>query len=75
MDLIQDGVLWRFMVDRVILFGNSHIETNGDVLLFDNQEMAEHIAEFLHVLGYDTVEVEARNDWEPGRAWYSIDVV
>ena len=79
MDIINDGLLWGHMIKSIEgNAGNSsysgvHFDTDGDVILCDDEQAAEIIADFLEMIGYD-VATTGTYDEEDGKTWYYIDV-
>ena len=59
MDLVNDGILWRHIVQQIQNGCNTghgakfHIWTDGDVLLVDDESATEIIADFLEIMGFD----------------------
>lgn len=79
MDIIKDGVLWGHMIKSITekcdnhTFSGVHFDTDGDVILCDDERAAEIIADFLQMIGYD-VATTGIYDEESGNTWYYIDV-
>lgn len=79
MDIINDGLLWGHMIKHIEEnAGNSsysgvHFDTDGDVILCDDEQAAEIIADFLEMIGYD-VATTGTYDEESGNTWYYVDV-
>lgn len=80
MDLINDGLLWRNMIKSIkeksgdSSFSGVHFDTDGDLILCDDEEAAEIIADFLEMIGYDVATTGTYDEFEPGKIWYYIDV-
>lgn len=80
MDIIQDGTLWSHMIKSIEgKSGDSacsgvHFDTDGDMILCDDEQAAEIIADFLEMIGYDVATTGTYDESEPGKTWYYIDV-
>lgn len=79
MDLIRDGVLWKFMVEQIAQnaeksgISGIQLDTENDVILCNDESAAEIIADFLEKIGYDVAKT-GTYDEECGTVWYYIDV-
>ena len=79
MDLIRDGLLWEHIIKSIegksgdSSFSEIHFDTDGDLILCDDEKAAEIIANFLEMIGYD-VATTGTYDEEAGVTWYYVDV-
>ena len=79
MDIIQDGILWNEMIKSIAEKCGNHTHsgvqfgTDGDMILCNDENAAEIIADFLEKIGYD-VAMTGTYDEECGTTWYYIDV-
>lgn len=89
MDIISDGILWHHILTRLESgeFNHSmshgfHAWTDGEQILVDNEGAANNIADFLEILGFDTVVTgyyDPKDDAASGEVddhtgWYYIDI-
>lgn len=85
MDIINDGVLWQHIIQRIrdrdVVMPNFEMWTDGDVLLVSTEEAANCIADFLTAIGfdcltgyYDPVEDRISRLVDDHTGWYYIDV-
>ena len=89
MDIIRDGILWQHIMERLAsgdfnhsMTLNFHAWTDGEQILVDNEASAEYIADFLEILGFDTVvtgyydpkDDEASGEVDDHTGWYYIDI-
>lgn len=79
MDIINDGFLWHHMLKTIPLkedkktFSGVHFSTDGDLILCDNENAAEIIADFLEAIGYDVAST-GTYDGSTEPPWYYVDV-
>lgn len=80
MDIINDGVLWGHMIKSITekcdkhTFSGVHFDADGDVILCDDENAAEIVADFLEMIGYDVAKTGTYDMSEPGKIWYYIDI-
>lgn len=58
MDLINDGILWNFIYEKLSggyksQFTGVEMWSDGSEILVNNENAAEYIADFLEALGYE----------------------
>lgn len=79
MDLIKQGVLWNYIIQNIEAHADDsscsgvHFDTDGDVILCDDEQAAEIIADFLEKIGFDVAKTSVYDE-ECGNTWYCIDV-
>ena len=79
MDLIRDGLLWGHIIKNIerksgdSSFSGVHFDTDGDLILCNDKNAAEIIADFLEMIGYN-VATTGTYDEEAGVVWYYVDV-
>ena len=78
MDLIRDGVLWKFMLEQIAQKAEKsnkriRFDVENDVILCNDTLAAETIADFLEAIGYDVAKTGIYDE-EGGNVWYYIDV-
>lgn len=87
-DIIGDGILWQHIISRIEsgcaenVGPRFHIWTDGNDILVDDEGVAETIADFLEILGFDTATTGYFDPLEDARSgeeddhtgWYYISV-
>lgn len=78
---INGSNLWQYIIDQISsraeIFSSSSsktiFETNGDLILCNNETAAKAVADFLEAIGYN-VATTGTYDEECSQTWYYIDV-
>lgn len=79
MDIVNTGVLWNHIIQNIEANAEKRalsgvkFDTDGDVILCDDERAAEIIADFLEKIGFDVAKTSVYDE-ECGNTWYCIDV-
>lgn len=69
------GDLWKYLIEHIektnpVSWSGAHFDTDGDMILCDDKEATEIVADFLENIGFDSVHT---GTWTADDKWYYID--
>lgn len=80
MDIINDGILWKHIIERIqhgfgVNLGSGHnVYTDGNKLYVEDEIEADVIADFLEMMGFDVCTWECDDLNSEYNGFYCIDV-